>query len=100
MALELWKEPTVIAANVLLIIIARATYKRNRITGWLWWVQIQLGMCGHVFDEDRAFRPRDPRATGWIHPDEVPEEREIGGEPYYAVWRRACNARGKVKRNI
>ena len=33
MALELWKEPAVIAASVLLLIIARVAYKRNRTTG-------------------------------------------------------------------
>ena len=33
MALELWKEPSVIAASVLLLIIARVAYKRNRTIG-------------------------------------------------------------------
>ena len=33
MALELWKEPMVIATTVLLLIIARAAYKRNQIIG-------------------------------------------------------------------
>ena len=33
MALELWKEPTVIAASILLLIIVRVAYNRNRITG-------------------------------------------------------------------
>jgi len=30
---ELWKEPRVIVASVVLLIIARTVYKRNRITG-------------------------------------------------------------------
>ena len=33
MALELWKEPMVIAASISLLIIARVAYKRNRTTG-------------------------------------------------------------------
>ena len=33
MALELWKEPTVIAASVLLLIIARVAYKRSHVSG-------------------------------------------------------------------
>lgn len=33
MYLELWKEPKVIVASVLLLTIARAVYKRNRVTG-------------------------------------------------------------------
>ena len=33
MDLELWKEPKVIVASVLLLIIARTVYNKNRITG-------------------------------------------------------------------
>ena len=33
MALELWKEPTVIAASIMLLIIARVAHSRHRITG-------------------------------------------------------------------
>ena len=33
MAFELWKEPKVIAASVLLLVIAQVVYRRNRITG-------------------------------------------------------------------
>ena len=33
MDFELWKEPKVIAASVLLFIIARAVYKKNQVTG-------------------------------------------------------------------
>ena len=33
MAFELWKEPRVIAASVLSLVIARAVYKKNQVTG-------------------------------------------------------------------
>ena len=33
MSLELWKEPKVIVASALLLVIARMVYKRSRITG-------------------------------------------------------------------
>ena len=33
MAFELWKDPAVIAASVLLLIIARVAYKRDKTTG-------------------------------------------------------------------
>ena len=59
-----------------------------------------------MFDEACTFRSRNPRATSRVYPDEVSdteevhEERETGGEPYYAVRRRTCDVRGKVKENI
>lgn len=33
MDLELWREPKVVIASVLLLIIARVVYGRNRVTG-------------------------------------------------------------------
>ena len=30
---ELWKDPTVVAASVLLLIIVRVAYKRSRVSG-------------------------------------------------------------------
>ena len=33
MHLELWKEPKVLVASILLLVVARAVYKKNRITG-------------------------------------------------------------------
>ena len=50
MALELWKEPVVIATSVLLLIIARVAYKKSRITGRPPMVSYTIPWVGSAID--------------------------------------------------
>ena len=50
MALELWKEPVVIATIVLLLITTRVAYNRNRITGCPPTVSYTIPWVGSAID--------------------------------------------------
>ena len=68
MALELWEEPTVIAASIMLLIIARVAYNRNRIIGQPPVVSYAIPWVGSAIDLGKnpdAFFKR-AMYVGWL----------------------------------
>jgi len=63
MAFELWEEPRVIVASVLLLVIARAVYKKNQVTGRPPVVSYTIPWVGSAIDLGRGPDAFFKRAT-------------------------------------